>query len=145
MFHADGRTDRHDEANSRFSRFCERDYKLTQSSRLSRDNWSVSLFFKNLKKINKNKTNYSNISRGIPTEVPWNPRGEHWLKPSHDRVFLKDVRKPRGSLISARVPEDVPSRPWVLCQPQQLPNACLHNTRTFRELDTTRIYYIHIT
>ena len=24
LFHADGRTDRHDEANSRFSQFCER-------------------------------------------------------------------------------------------------------------------------
>jgi hypothetical protein len=24
MFHADGRTDRHDETNSRFSQFCER-------------------------------------------------------------------------------------------------------------------------
>jgi len=27
-FHADGRTDRHDEANSRFSQFCKRAYKL---------------------------------------------------------------------------------------------------------------------
>jgi len=24
LFHADGRTDRHDETNSRFSQFCER-------------------------------------------------------------------------------------------------------------------------
>ena len=24
VFHADGRTDKHDEANSRFSQFCER-------------------------------------------------------------------------------------------------------------------------
>jgi hypothetical protein len=24
LFHADGRTDKHDEANSRFSQFCER-------------------------------------------------------------------------------------------------------------------------
>jgi len=24
LFHADGRTDRHDDANSRFSQFCER-------------------------------------------------------------------------------------------------------------------------
>jgi len=24
LFHADGQTDRHDEANSRFSKFCER-------------------------------------------------------------------------------------------------------------------------
>jgi hypothetical protein len=27
LFHADGQTDRHDEANSRFSQFCERAYK----------------------------------------------------------------------------------------------------------------------
>ena len=28
LFHADGRTARHDEANSCFSQFCEADYKL---------------------------------------------------------------------------------------------------------------------
>jgi len=28
LFHADRRTDRHDEANSRFPQFCERDYEL---------------------------------------------------------------------------------------------------------------------
>jgi hypothetical protein len=28
MFHADGRTDRHDEVNSRFLQFCERAYNL---------------------------------------------------------------------------------------------------------------------
>ena len=28
LSHADGRTDRHDEANSRFSQFCETAYKL---------------------------------------------------------------------------------------------------------------------
>jgi len=27
LFHADGQTDRHDEANSRFPHFCESDYK----------------------------------------------------------------------------------------------------------------------
>ena len=29
LFHADGRTDRHDEANSRFSQICEPAYKLS--------------------------------------------------------------------------------------------------------------------
>ena len=28
LFHADGRKDRHDEADSRFSQFCERAYKF---------------------------------------------------------------------------------------------------------------------
>jgi len=28
LFHAQGQTDRHDEANIRFSQFCERAYKL---------------------------------------------------------------------------------------------------------------------
>ena len=30
LFHADGRTDRHDEANSRFPQFCERTRKISQ-------------------------------------------------------------------------------------------------------------------
>jgi hypothetical protein len=31
LFHADGQTDRHDEANSRFSQFCETRLKMTKS------------------------------------------------------------------------------------------------------------------
>jgi len=31
-FHADGRTERHGEANSRFSQFCKRDQKLPNTS-----------------------------------------------------------------------------------------------------------------
>jgi len=34
FLHADGRTDRHDEANSRFSRFCESAQKSVQKSEL---------------------------------------------------------------------------------------------------------------
>ena len=31
LLHADGQTDRHEEARSRFSQFCERDYKERQT------------------------------------------------------------------------------------------------------------------
>jgi hypothetical protein len=59
------------------------------------------------------------------------------------------VGQPRGSSMSARVPEDVPTRQRLLCQPQQQPNAWLHNydnnTRTYREKDTIRTDHIHIT
>jgi len=38
LFHADGRTDRHryDEANSHFSQFCERAYKVNNKIQFSR-------------------------------------------------------------------------------------------------------------
>jgi len=34
LFHAEGQTDRHDEANSGFSQFCERDYKLVSTNKI---------------------------------------------------------------------------------------------------------------
>jgi hypothetical protein len=37
MFHADGRTDKHDEANNHFSQFCKGDYKKTTTVDTSSD------------------------------------------------------------------------------------------------------------
>jgi hypothetical protein len=39
FFHADGRTDGHEEANNRFSQFCERAHKLVNKNYFIRDSF----------------------------------------------------------------------------------------------------------
>ena len=42
LFHADGRTDRHGAVNGRFSKFCERAYKLERGIKKKRSDWEKS-------------------------------------------------------------------------------------------------------
>ena len=60
LFHADGRTDRHNEANSHFSQFCERAYCHRVSTQLQLTNVSYRI----------NDTRIFMLSAGFETAIP---------------------------------------------------------------------------